>query len=120
MTSIPTVSPGDMVLWHCDLVHAVESVHAGQGDSSVMYIPAIPLTTQNWEYVREQAEAFREGVPPSDFPGGKGESEFVDRGAVGDVKGSEARRAMGLEKLEIPEGAKEAEKRLVEACNAEM
>lgn len=31
---------------HCDLVHAVENEHVGVGDSSVLYIPAIPLTLQ--------------------------------------------------------------------------
>ena len=120
MTSIPSVEPGDMVLWHCDLVHAVESVHAGAGDSSVMYIPAVPLTQQNWEYVRAQREEFVQGIPPADFPGGKGESLFVERGQPGDVHGSEARRAMTLEELEVPQGAKEVEKKLIAACNADI
>ena len=31
-------------LGHCDLVHAVEAEHNGPGDSSVLYIPAAPLT----------------------------------------------------------------------------
>lgn len=34
MTSVPTVSPGDMVFWHCDVVHSVEQEHMGQNDSS--------------------------------------------------------------------------------------
>lgn len=29
---------------HCDVVHAVEAQHRGLGDSSVLYIPAVPLT----------------------------------------------------------------------------
>ena len=29
---------------HCDLIHAVETEHTGAGDSSVLYIPAAPLT----------------------------------------------------------------------------
>ena len=29
---------------HCDLIHAVEGEHSGVGDSSVLYIPAAPLT----------------------------------------------------------------------------
>ncbi|KAF8306710.1 hypothetical protein DL93DRAFT_2088537 [Clavulina sp. PMI_390] len=44
MTSLPLVEPGDQVYWHCDVIHAVESRNAGTGDSSVMYIPAVPLT----------------------------------------------------------------------------
>ena len=31
-------------LGHCDTVHAVEAHHGGLGDSSVLYIPAVPLT----------------------------------------------------------------------------
>lgn len=38
------VEPGDQVYWHCDVIHAVEKTNAGKGDSSVMYIPAVPLT----------------------------------------------------------------------------
>jgi hypothetical protein len=34
MTSVPNVRPGDMVFWHCDLIHAVEEMHEGPGDSA--------------------------------------------------------------------------------------
>ena len=44
VVSIPRVEPGDQVYWHTDIVHAVESEHNGPGDSSVLYIPAVPLT----------------------------------------------------------------------------
>jgi Protein of unknown function (DUF1479) len=44
MISVPKVEPGDQVYWHCDTVHAVESHHGGASDSSVLYIPAVPLT----------------------------------------------------------------------------
>lgn len=54
MISIPHVNPGDMVLWHCDAVHSVEPHHNGKADSSVLYIPAIPTTKVNWEYVVKQ------------------------------------------------------------------
>ena len=58
MTSIPRVEPGDMALWHFDQVHAVESEHKGLPgqDSSVLYIPAIPLTHQNFEYLSFQKQ----------------------------------------------------------------
>jgi hypothetical protein len=29
---------------HCDVVHAVETLNGGKSDSSVFYIPAVPLT----------------------------------------------------------------------------
>ncbi len=50
MTHIPDVRPGDYLAWHCDSIHAVDKVHAGKGDSSVMYIPACPLSEVNTRY----------------------------------------------------------------------
>ena len=59
VVSIDFVEPGDQVYCafdhhsicpqltspgHCDLIHAVEPKHTGTGDSSVLYIPAAPLT----------------------------------------------------------------------------
>lgn len=38
MTSVPRVSPGDAVFWHCDVVHSVEREHTGSGDSAGMLI----------------------------------------------------------------------------------
>ncbi|KAF9074171.1 hypothetical protein BDP27DRAFT_1214828 [Rhodocollybia butyracea] len=64
MTAIPIVQPGDQVYWHCDVVHAVESQHKGKGDSSVMYIPAVPLTEHNAGYLRDQRIHFEQGLPP--------------------------------------------------------
>lgn len=46
MTSIPEIQPGDQVYWHCDTVHSVEKLHDGQKDSSVFYIPAVPLSVK--------------------------------------------------------------------------
>ena len=34
MTSVPKVNPGDMVFWHCDVVHSVEREHTGLEDSA--------------------------------------------------------------------------------------
>ena len=31
---------------HCDLIHAVETEHTGAEDSSVLFIPAAPLTVK--------------------------------------------------------------------------
>lgn len=119
MVSIPEVNPGDMVLWHCDAVHSVESKHAGEGDSSVMYIPAIPTTKVNWEYVLEQKRCFEKGVPPPDFPGGEGEAGFKGRGRGEMVKGETARTSLGLQKFDL-EGVSGEEKRLLEWCNAQL
>ncbi|KAJ7698986.1 hypothetical protein B0H17DRAFT_1049881 [Mycena rosella] len=63
MVSMPRVEPGDQVYWHCDMIHAVEGYHGGKGDSSVMYIPAVPLTLDNAEYLRDQRSNFLAGLP---------------------------------------------------------
>ncbi|SPC66996.1 related to DUF1479 domain protein [Ustilago sp. UG-2017b] len=118
--SIPDVRPGDMVLWHCDAVHSVEKKHGGVGDSSVLYIPAIPTTKVNWEYVMEQKKCFDEGRPPPDFPGGSGESGFKGRGTEEMVNGGLARTSMGLERFDLRMAENEEERRLLEWCNANM
>ncbi|CAE6509573.1 unnamed protein product [Rhizoctonia solani] len=122
MVSMRSVKPGDMVLWHCDGIHAVESKHSGQGDSSVFYIPAVPLTAHNAEYLASQRGTLVSGYPAPDFPGGTGESAFVgaQRGKVEDVKGSLARRAMGLEKFDVNDGMLEGEKRALQRANAAL
>lgn len=61
MVHVPTVRPGDYIAWHCDTIHAVDKVHAGSTDSSVMYIPTCPLTETNAEYLVRQREAFKAG-----------------------------------------------------------
>lgn len=96
MTSVPTVEPGDMVFWHCDVVHSVEEDHTGSTDSAVMYIPAIPTTPQNVAYLARQRESFIQGIPPPDFPKGPGEANFDGVAREEDVVGEIGRRAMGL------------------------
>ena len=61
MVHIPSVRPGDYIAWHCDKIHAVDSIHAGTTDSSVMYIPACPLTEANARYLARQRQSFIEG-----------------------------------------------------------
>jgi len=99
MVHMPKVQPGDYVAWHCDTIHAVDKIHAGKGDSSVLYIPACPSTEANARYLARQREAFLSGTPGPDFPGGIGESKHVGRSGREDVEkagGDEAMRAMGL------------------------
>ena len=118
MVHIPDVGPGDYVAWHCDSIHAVDKVHAGKGDSSVMYIPACPLTEVNAGYLVRQREAFMDGTPGPDFPGGKGESGHVGRMRKEDVKaagGEDALRAMGLTNWS---SQSESEKEIVRVANS--
>lgn len=63
MVLVPRVEPGNLLcvspyfcitcrlratvhIGHCDLIHAVEGLHRGQSDSSVLYILAVPLTVR--------------------------------------------------------------------------
>ena len=63
---------------------------------SVMYIPAVPLTPQNQEYIERQRESFLSGERPPDFPQGKSELSFVGVATVNDIVGKAGRRAMGF------------------------
>ncbi|KAI4728711.1 DUF1479-domain-containing protein [Aureobasidium sp. EXF-10728] len=104
MTHIPKINPGDFVVWHCDTIHAVDKVHAGATDSSVMYIPVCPVTESNARYVAHQRANFHAGIPAPDFPGGKGESEHSGRPTELYLKRHvkhEGLQAMGLEKLDV-------------------
>ncbi|KAG6904910.1 hypothetical protein DXG01_006269 [Tephrocybe rancida] len=96
MTSVPKVYPGDTVFWHADIIHAVEHEHTGTGDSSVMYIPAVPLTPLNQKYIERQRETFLKGECPPDFPKGPGEASFIGVGKADDILAPAGRRAMGL------------------------
>jgi hypothetical protein len=118
MVHVPDVRPGDYVAWHCDSIHAVDKVHTGKGDSSVMYIPACPLTEVNARYLVRQQEAFLNGTPGPDFPGGKGESEHVGRMTEVDIKnagGEDGLRATGLMRWEAQ---LESEREIVKVANS--
>ncbi|KAK4555944.1 hypothetical protein LTR86_007164 [Recurvomyces mirabilis] len=99
MVHMPKVNPGDYVSWHCDTIHAVDKIHAGKSDSSVMYIPACPLTVRNANFVARQRDAFLQGYPCPDFGGGVGESKHVGRPGAKDVEKvdpEDGMRAFGL------------------------
>ncbi|KIJ08600.1 hypothetical protein PAXINDRAFT_172871 [Paxillus involutus ATCC 200175] len=97
MVSSPRIEPGDQVYWHCDTVHAVEGEHKGKDDSSVLYIPAAPLSVKNAAYLRDQRINFVHGLPAPDFPGGEGESKFSGRATPQDITTRRGRQAMGFE-----------------------
>lgn len=44
-----------------------------------MYIPVCPLTEYNANHLQRSRQSFLDGIPSPDFPGGKGESEHVNR-----------------------------------------
>ncbi|KAK1251787.1 hypothetical protein MKX07_007266 [Trichoderma sp. CBMAI-0711] len=123
MTHVPEIKPGAFVAWHCDTIHAVDKVHKGQSDSSVLYIPVCPVTDLNAEYLVRQRQAFREGTPGPDFPGGEGESKHIGRPTekmLWEWTNTEGRRAMGLEELVVDGSAMPGARAVVERFNATL
>ncbi|KAH6909282.1 hypothetical protein BKA70DRAFT_1278064 [Coprinopsis sp. MPI-PUGE-AT-0042] len=96
MTSMPKVYPGDAVFWHCDVLHAVEEEHTGNDDSCVMYIPAVPNTKMNFEYVQRQKESFLSKERPPDFPKGQHEKDWVGIASFEDILSDAGKVAMGF------------------------
>ncbi|KAM3074556.1 hypothetical protein ACMFMG_007986 [Clarireedia jacksonii] len=120
MVHVPKIKPGDYVAWHCDTIHAVDPTHAGTTDSSVLYIPACPLTPINAEALARQRATFLSGVPGPDFPGGKGESEHIGRPGPDQMMkwvGEEGMRAMGLMPFEAGEKDSEGAREVVAVGN---
>ncbi|KAG2202535.1 hypothetical protein INT47_012529 [Mucor saturninus] len=89
MVSMPDVGYGDAVFWHCDQVHAVEPKNDSDVDSSVLYIPSVPLCRINSEYLAIQRNAFERGLTPPDFPGNHYEETFEDRAQVNSMNAAE-------------------------------
>lgn len=124
LVPIPAMRPGDTVWWHADVVHAVEQRHQGKEDSSVFYIPSVPATLQNIEYVRQQREHFLQGKTPPNFPPNDSEMHFEGRGTEKDLTVL-GRRMLGLEPLEACGAAtdtcpaeKQQSRALIAKCNA--
>ncbi|KAI2465361.1 DUF1479-domain-containing protein [Annulohypoxylon bovei var. microspora] len=107
MVHVPPIKPGDYVVWHCDTIHAVDKVHKGNSDSSVLYIPVCPVTELNSRYLARQRAAFLDGTPGPDFPGGRGEADHINRQTESSLRSyaaSDGLRAFGFEKL-VPAAA---------------
>jgi hypothetical protein len=120
MVSVPRVEPGDFVAWHCDTMHAVDKVHEGSNDSSVLYIPACAVTPGNIEFMLKQRRAALTYSPPPDFPGAGGPGESGFAGAVEwDALSEHGLRAMGLGsgKWEITEDMSQGERAVLEMGN---
>jgi len=124
MIHVPHVYPGDYVAWHCDTIHAVDKTHAGQSDSSVLYIPVCPLTEDNAMFLRRQREAFLKGTPSPDFGGGEGESKHAGLPKVEDVPTlmeREGIRGMGLEMWDSDEaGLTKGQREVMDRANKEL
>ncbi|KAI9739928.1 MAG: hypothetical protein M1818_004984 [Claussenomyces sp. TS43310] len=130
MVHVPRINPGDYVVWHCDArddtyfrkaIHAVDKVHGGTTDSSVLYIPACPLTEANAQYMARQRKTFLQGTPGPDFSDEAGKSYHRGRPDVDSVQthgGEEGLKAMGLSRWEEDEPRLlQGEKRTLERAN---
>ena len=121
MVHVPMVNPGDYVAWNCDTIHAVDKVHAGASDSSVLYIPACPLTESNARYMARQRDAFITGLPGPDFPGGIGEANHIGRPNTQDaaaVMHDDGMRAFGLQAWEADkQGLSTGERHVMQKAN---
>jgi hypothetical protein len=118
MVSMPQVYPGDYVVWHCDMIHAVESIHQGTGDSSVMYIPVVPLTANNVEHLAQTKLCFETLEPPPDFPGGVGEKGFQGVGTLNDIDTEIGLQAFGYgQPLDINKARTAGEKDVIDMAN---
>ncbi|KAK7432244.1 hypothetical protein QQZ08_001189 [Neonectria magnoliae] len=123
MVHVPEIKPGDYVAWHCDTIHSVDKVHAGTGDSSVLYIPVCPTTELNAAYAARQRAAFRAGTPGPDFPGGAGEAAHAGRPSEEMVRrwgGEAGARAMGLAPQGVDTGMMDGPREAVERANAAL
>ncbi|PHH78397.1 hypothetical protein CDD80_6954 [Ophiocordyceps camponoti-rufipedis] len=110
LVTLPTLQPGDYILWHPDLAYHFSDPSAGAGGPTgpdrpvtmLLYVPAAPLTQTNALYLARQRKAFRRGHPGPDF-------DTLGRGIVAEdpdlrpgeeeiarVGGVDALRAMGL------------------------
>jgi hypothetical protein len=85
IVSIPRMYPGDTVWWHPDLLHAVEDVNTGRGESNVMYISAAPECSKNREFLELQKPAFLSGKSSPDFAAEDYEVDFADRATLDDL-----------------------------------
>jgi hypothetical protein len=91
------------------MVHSVEKKHEGISDSSVAYIPVVPLCNYNIGNLVEQRKAFLASVPPPDMVSKHGEEQEkehrndVDAGLPEHILTLEGRRIMGLEPFDVNE-----------------
>lgn len=123
MVPIPSLSPGDYLVWHCDAVYALDRrSRPDHPATSIMYLPACPLTQTNALYLARQRKAFLSGDPGPDFGGVPpgdvsvgGENAVREVGEAGGVYGM---RAMGLLPWDEDEVEDEQEQAVLEMANS--
>ena len=96
LTSIPAITAGDSVWWHCDVIHCVAPVDNQQGWGNVMYIPAAPMCEKNRAYAHKVKEALEKGISPGDFPREDYETNWQGRFTLEDLN-VQGKRALGMD-----------------------
>ncbi|KAK4039842.1 hypothetical protein C8A01DRAFT_16206 [Parachaetomium inaequale] len=135
MVPVPDLEPGDYLVWHPDLIHAIISppspsstypTEPSAPHNTYMYLPACPLTQTNALYLARQRKAFLLGHPAPDFAGAGGgggsgsESEHPNRPGVQDVNdagGDDGLRAMGLLPWDEEEADEDKEREVLAMAN---
>ncbi|KAM0276061.1 hypothetical protein ACHAQH_007147 [Verticillium albo-atrum] len=123
LVSMPSLQPGDYVIWHCDEAYSIisggtrlgvpPSMQTESNELSLLtYLPVCPLTQTNALFLARQRKAFQTGQPGPDFDTLSGlgsEASHVQRPDAAMVEaygGVEGLRAMGLAPWDIePAGA---------------
>ena len=96
LTSIPAITAGDSVWWHCDVIHSVAPVDNQQGWGNVMYIPAAPMCEKNRAYAHKVKMALEKGASPGDFPREDYEANWEGRFTLEDLN-IHGKRALGMD-----------------------
>lgn len=96
LTSIPAITAGDSVWWHCDVIHSVAPVNNQQGWGNVMYIPAAPMCEKNPAYAHNVRKALEKGASPGDFPREDYEANWDGRFTLDDLN-IHGKRALGMD-----------------------
>lgn len=74
------------IILNSTAIHAVDPMHKGTTDSSVLYIPVCPWTKDNLDYAQRQLKTFIAGSPSPDFGGGQGEQGFNGQVTLQDTR----------------------------------
>ncbi|KAL2023661.1 hypothetical protein VTK56DRAFT_1818 [Thermocarpiscus australiensis] len=124
LVPVPRLEPGDYLVWHPDLIHAISDIPDDDDDDKMeaayMYLPACPLTQTNALYLARQRKAFLLGHPGPDFGGGRGESTYLGRPGVQDVNdagGDDGLRALGLLPWDEEEAGSDDEREVLAMAN---
>lgn len=141
MVSVPHLEPGDYLVWHPDLIHAIiphtpttapstPNLNPNPNPTAHLYLPACPLTQTNALYLARQRKAFLQGHAGPDFDlvgstagvgmRAAGESRHAGRpGAevVEEVGGEAGLRAMGLLAWDEEEADEDKEREVLAMAN---